>query len=115
MIPYGRQRLDAQDVEAVLRALQSDYLTTGPLIERFEEAFAARVGASHAVAVSSATAALHLLMLAMDLQPGDAVITSPNTFLSTANAVAFVGATPVFADTNAAGNLDVESMIGQVE
>ena len=110
MIPYGRQSLNEDDIAAVLRVLRSDYLTTGPEVDAFEQEFSRYVGAEHAVAVSSATAALHLLMIAMKLEPGDRVLTSPNTFLSSANAVAFCGATPDFCDTNASGNMDLQSL-----
>jgi UDP-4-amino-4,6-dideoxy-N-acetyl-beta-L-altrosamine transaminase len=78
--------------------MSSDFLTTGPRIAEFEAKFASVVGAKHAVAVCNATAALHLAMLVLDVGTGDRVITSPNTFLSSANAAAFVGATPDFAD-----------------
>ena len=98
MIPYGRQTIDDEDVTAVVSALRSDLLTTGPEVERFEAEFAAMVGAKHAVAVCNATAALHLAMLVAEVGPGDRVVTSPNTFLSSANCAPFVGATPDFAD-----------------
>jgi len=111
MIPYGRQSLDEEDIEAVVQVLRGDFLTTGPTVKAFEDAFAAYVGADYAVAVSSATAALHLLMLAQDLKSGDRVLTSPNTFLASANAVAMVGARPDFCDTNRCGNIDVESLM----
>lgn len=98
MIPYGRQLIDKQDTEAVIRALQSDFLTCGPEVEAFEREFADFVGSKHAVAVCNATAALHLAMLAARIGPGDRVVTSPNTFLASANCAAFVGATPDFCD-----------------
>ena len=98
MIPYGKQSIDDDDVQAVVKALRSDYLTTGPLVTEFENRFADFVGAKHAVAVCNATAALHLAMLAIGVGKSDRVMTSPNTFLSSANAEAFVGATPDFAD-----------------
>ncbi|WP_202617502.1 UDP-4-amino-4,6-dideoxy-N-acetyl-beta-L-altrosamine transaminase [Roseimaritima sediminicola] len=98
MIPYGRQSISPADIDAVSECLWSGWLTTGPAVQEFEEAFARRVGAKHAVAVCNATAALHLAMLAAEIGPGDRVITSPNTFLSSANCAAFVGATPDFAD-----------------
>ncbi len=100
MIPYGKQSIGKKDIAAVVEALQSDFLTCGPRVEAFERAFAEYVGAKHAVAVCNATAALHLAMLAADIQKGDRVITSPNTFLSSANCAAFVGATPDFCDIN---------------
>lgn len=98
MIPYGRQSIDADDIAAVARALQSDYLTTGPMVEAFEQAFAEAVGAKYAVAVSHGTAALHLAMLVAGIGSGDRVFTSPNTFLASANCAAMVGAIPDFVD-----------------
>lgn len=97
-IPYGRQSIAAEDVRAVVKVLKSDWLTQGPLVRRFEEAFAKTCGAPYAVAVSSGTAGLHLACLAAGFTKGDEVITSPMTFAATANAVLYVGATPVFAD-----------------
>jgi len=97
-IPYGRQDINAEDIEAVTAALGSDYLTSGPRIEEFENAFARFIGARYAVAVCNATSALHLAMRVVDAGPGDRVVTSPNTFLSSANCAAFVGATPDFSD-----------------
>ncbi len=98
MIPYGKQSISDDDIQAVVEALRSDFLTTGPRVAEFESRFAELVGAKHAVAVCNATAALHLAMLAAQVGQGDRVITSPNTFLASANAAAFVGATPDFAD-----------------
>lgn len=98
MLPYGRQTISEDDIAAVVAALRSDFLTQGPLIEKFEQRFAELVGARHAVAVNSATAALHLAMRVAKVGPGDRVVTSPITFLASANAAAYVGATPDFAD-----------------
>jgi perosamine synthetase len=98
MLPYGRQSIAESDIEAVVRALRSDFLTCGPEVESFEQEFASFVGAKHAVAVCNATAALHLAMRALEIGPGDRVVTSPNTFLASANAAAYVGATPDFSD-----------------
>lgn len=98
MIPYGRQSISDADIAAVTAVLRSDFLTQGPVIEQFERAFAARIGAAHAVAVCSATAALHLAMRVAGIGRGDRVVTSPLTFLASANAAAYVGATPDFAD-----------------
>lgn len=98
MLPYGRQTISEDDIAAVTAALRSDFLTQGPLIEEFERRFAARVGARYAVAVNSATAALHLALRVAGVGPGDRVVTSPITFLASANAAAYVGATPDFAD-----------------
>jgi len=110
-IPYGRQEIDEDDVAAVVEVLRSDFLTQGPAVERFEQALAERVGASHAVAVANGTAALHLAALALGLGPGDAWITSPLTFVATANAARYVGATPVFADVDETGCLDPDTLI----
>ena len=98
MIPYGRQSISEDDIEAVVRSLRSDFLTCGPEVEAFEKEFAAFVGAKHAVAVCNATAALHLAMQVLGIDKGDRVVTSPNTFVASANAAAYVGATPDFSD-----------------
>lgn len=98
MIPYGKQSIDTEDIESVCRVLKSDFLTSGPEVEAFEQEFAVMVGAKHAVAVCNATAALHLAMLVAKVGRGDRVVTSPNTFVASANCAAFVGATPDFAD-----------------
>lgn len=102
MLPYGKQSISDDDIAAVVAALKSDYLTTGPEVEAFEREFAEMLGARHAVAVNNATAALHLAMLVAEIGPGDRVVTSPNTFVSSANCAAFVGATPDFADIDPA-------------
>ena len=98
ILPYGRQSIDDADIAAVVEVLRSDFLTTGPKVEEFEARFAEFVGARHAVAVNNATAALHLAMRVAGIGAGDRVITSPNTFLASANAAAYVGATPDFSD-----------------
>jgi UDP-4-amino-4,6-dideoxy-N-acetyl-beta-L-altrosamine transaminase len=98
MIPYGRQSISEDDIDAVVRSLRSDFLTCGPEVEAFEKEFAAFVGAKHAVAVCNATAALHLAMQVLGIGKGDRVVTSPNTFVASANAAAYVGATPDFSD-----------------
>jgi len=95
MIPYGRQIISGDDIEAVLR---SDYLTQGPVLPRFEEAVASRVGAHHALAVNSATSALHIACLALDLGPGDLLWTSPITFVASANCGRYCGADVDFVD-----------------
>lgn len=97
-IPYGRQTIDEKDIQAVVEALRSDYLTTGPKIEEFEKRVADYVGAKYAVAVNSGTAALHIACLAAGIKEGDEVITSPITFAASANCVLYCGGTPVFAD-----------------
>lgn len=98
-IPYGRQWIDEDDERAVLSALRSDFLTQGPAVRQFETELAAFVGARFAVAVSNATAGLHLSLAALELGPGEG-ITSPITFVATANAMAYVGLRPVFADVD---------------
>lgn len=100
LLPYGRQWLDEDDVQAVVEVLRSDYLTTGPKVSEFENAFSAFVGAREAVAVSSGTAALHAAVYAAGIGPGDEVITSPMTFAATANSVLFQDGIPVFADVD---------------
>jgi len=106
-LPYGRQTISGDDLAAVAEVLGSDFLTTGPEVARFEEEFAARVGAAHAVAVCNATAALHLAAKVAGIAPGDRVVTSPNTFLASANCAAYVGGVPDFADIEpVAYNLD---------
>ncbi len=97
-IPYGRQWLDEDDIAAVCSVLRSDWLTTGPKVGEFEEAFAHAVGAKYAVAVSSGTAALHTAMFALGIGRDDEVIVPPLTFAATANCVVYQGGRPVFAD-----------------
>jgi len=101
LLPYGRQSIDAADIAAVVNVLRSDWLTTGPKVEEFEEAFATQVGATYAVSFSSGTAALHGAAFAADLHAGDEAITTPLTFVATANSVLYQGATPFFADVSA--------------
>ena len=100
-IPYGHQWIDEEDIQAVVDVLRSDWLTTGPKVKEFEQAFADYVGTKYAVAVSSGTAALHTAMFALGIGSGDEVIVPPITFVATANAVVFQGGTPVFADVDA--------------
>lgn len=100
LLPYGRQSIQEEDIQAVVDVLRSDWLTTGPKVEEFEEAFAAWVGAKYAVSFSSGTAALHGAAFAAGLKGGDEAITSPLTFAATANCVLYQGATPVFADVS---------------
>jgi len=98
LLPYGHQSIGEDDIQAVVEVLRSDWLTTGPKVAEFEEAFAAEVGAKFAVSFSSGTAALHGAACAAGLGPGDEAITSPLTFAATANCVLYQGAEPVFAD-----------------
>lgn len=100
LLPYGRQTIEDDDIAAVVAALKADFLTTGPTVEAFETAFAEKVGARHAVACANGTAALHLAMLALEVQPGEAVVAPAITFLATANCARYVGAEVVFADVD---------------
>jgi UDP-4-amino-4,6-dideoxy-N-acetyl-beta-L-altrosamine transaminase len=99
-LPYGRQTIDDDDVAAVARALRGDLLTTGPLVEEYENLFAAATGARYAIACNSGTAALHLAVMAEGIQPGDVVVVPSITFLATANVIRMVGADVVFADVD---------------
>ncbi len=106
-LPYGRQTIDEDDIQAVIDVLRSDYLTTGPAVERFEAALAHATGATHAVAVNSGTSALHAMYFAAGIGPGDEIITSPLTFAATANAALYLGATVRFVDAEPdTGNID---------
>jgi dTDP-4-amino-4,6-dideoxygalactose transaminase len=106
MIPYGRQSISEQDIAAVIAALKSDFLTTGPLVEQFELELEKVVGAP-TITVSSGTAALHCAYAAIDLQPGDEIITPPITFIATQATAALFGAKIVFADVQSdTGNID---------
>lgn len=98
LLPYGRQSLEEDDIQAVVEVLRSDWLTTGPKVGEFEKAFADWVGARYAVSFSSGTAALHGAAFAAGLGRGDEAITTPLTFCATANCVLYQGATPIFAD-----------------
>ncbi len=106
-IPYGRQTVDDNDVASVVEVLQSDYLTTGSKVEAFETAIAAYCGADYCVAVSNGTAALHLASLVL-LEKGEKVLTTPNSFLATSNAILYAGAIPVFVDITENGNIDLD-------
>ena len=101
MIPYGHQWIDEEDIKAVIEVLRSDWITQGPKVTEFEEGFARYVRAKYAVAVSSGTAALHSACFAAGITKGDEVITTPITFVASANCVLYQGGTPVFADINA--------------
>ncbi|WP_456485403.1 UDP-4-amino-4,6-dideoxy-N-acetyl-beta-L-altrosamine transaminase [Hydrogenimonas sp.] len=106
-IPYGKQWIDEPDVQAVVKTLESDYLTTGPKVAEFEKAIAGYCGAKYAVAVSNGTAALHIASLAL-LKSGAKVLTTPNSFLSTSNAILYAGAKPLFVDIAEDGNIDLD-------
>jgi len=98
MIPYGRQDITQEDIDAVISVLNSDFLTQGPQIAKFESSVTGFTGAKHALAVSNATAALHTACLALDLGPGDLLWTSPNTFVASANCALYCGAKIDFVD-----------------
>lgn len=98
MIPYGRQDITQADIDAVVDVLRSDFLTQGPVVPRFEQALSHHCGASHAVAVNSATSALHIACLALGLGPGDLLWTSPITFVASANCGLYCGAEVDFVD-----------------
>ncbi len=98
LLPYGRQWVDESDIRAVVEVLRSDWLTTGPKVQEFEEQVADYVGSEYAVAVNSGTAALHAAAFAIGIGPGDEIITTPLTFAATANCVLYLGGRPVFAD-----------------
>ena len=115
LLPYGHQSIDEADIQAVVDTLRSDWLTTGPRIAEFEEAFAARLGARHAISFSSGTAALHAAAFTAGLKAGDEAITSPLTFVATANCVLYQGAVPVFGDVSPDTlNLDPEQAAGRI-
>jgi perosamine synthetase len=98
MLPYGRQWLGEDDIEAVVKVLRSDWITTGPSVTAFEEAFAAKVGSRYAIAVSSGTAALHAAAFAAGIKPDNEVVVSPMTFAASANCIRYQGGKAVFAD-----------------
>lgn len=100
MIPYGKQTIEQDDIQAVVDVLKSDFLTTGPKIAEFEQTVADYVGVKYAVAISNGTSALHAACFAAGIGPGDEVITTPLTFAASANCVLYCGGTPVFADVD---------------
>lgn len=115
-IPYGRQSISAEDIQAVVDVLKSDWLTQGPTGERFERTVADHCGAAHAVAVNSATSALHIACLAAGLGPGDILWTSPNTFVASANCGLYCGATVDFVDIDPRTyNMSVERLAEKLE
>ena len=112
-LPYGRQTIEDDDVAAVAEALRSDFLTTGPTVEAFETAFARKVGAEHAIAVSNGTATLHLAMMALGVGEGDVCVAPSITFLATANCARYVGAEVVFADVDPDSGLMTPDTLGR--
>ncbi|MBJ6119683.1 UDP-4-amino-4,6-dideoxy-N-acetyl-beta-L-altrosamine transaminase [Pontibacter sp. BT310] len=115
-IPYGRQHITQDDIDAVIETLQSDFLTQGPKVAEFEQAFASYVGARYAVAVSNGTAALHLCAMALGVNEESRVITTPITFVASANCVRYCGGTVEFADINpATALLDINKVRALLE
>ncbi|TWB38554.1 UDP-4-amino-4,6-dideoxy-N-acetyl-beta-L-altrosamine transaminase [Nitrospirillum pindoramense] len=118
-LPYGRQSIDEDDIAAVAAVLRGDWLTQGPTVSRFEQAFADVVGARHAIACANGTAALHLACMALDLGPGDAMVVPSVTFLATANAARYCGAEVAFADvdplTGLMGRAQAEAALARAE
>jgi UDP-4-amino-4,6-dideoxy-N-acetyl-beta-L-altrosamine transaminase len=115
-LPYGRQWIEEDDIAAVVECLRGDWLTQGPRVEQFEKGLCEATGARHAVVVSSGTAALHLAAIAAGVGPGDTAITSANTFVASANCIAYCGGTPYFADVDpATGLIDLASLQQRVE
>ncbi len=106
-IPYGKQSINQDDIEAVAQTLQSDYLTTGPKVKEFEDKICEYTGAKYAVAVANGTAALHLASIVL-LKKDDKVLTTPNSFLATSNSILYVGAKPIFVDISEDGNIDLD-------
>ena len=106
-IPYGKQTISEDDIEAVVEVLKSDFLTTGPKVKEFEEKIATYCGAKYCVSVSNGTAALHLASLVL-LNENDKVLTTPNSFLATSNSILYVNAKPIFVDIKEDGNIDLD-------
>ena len=98
MIPYGRQSIDKEDIDAVLKVLKSDFLTQGPCVPLFEKEITTKVGAKYGIAVNSATSALHIACMSLNLKPGDWLWTSPITFVASANCGVYCGANIDFVD-----------------
>ncbi len=115
-IPYGRQDITAEDIEAVATVLRSDFLTQGPAVPHFEKIIADYCGVGHAIAVNSATSALHIACLALGLGPGDWLWTSPITFVASANCGLYCGASVDFVDIDArSGNMSVDALAAKLE
>ncbi|MGA7240355.1 MAG: DegT/DnrJ/EryC1/StrS family aminotransferase [Bryobacteraceae bacterium] len=109
-ISFHRPSIGEEEITEVVETLRSGWLTTGPRVARFERDFCERTGAPHAIAVNSATAGLHLALAALEIGPGQEVITTPMTFCATVQAILHVGATPVLADIGSDGNIDPEQI-----
>jgi UDP-4-amino-4,6-dideoxy-N-acetyl-beta-L-altrosamine transaminase len=116
LIPYGRQQIDASDIDAVVAVLRSDFLTQGPMVPAFERAVCEITGAAHGVAVNSATSALHIACMALGLGPGDRLWTVPITFLASANCARYCGAEVDFVDIDpATRNMSVDALSAKLE
>lgn len=116
MIPYGKQDITQDDIDSVVDVLRSDFITQGPAIPRFEKAITDYCGVDHAVAVNSATSALHIACLALDLGPGDWLWTSPNTFVASANCGLYCGAKVDFVDIDSRSyNMSVDALRSKLE
>jgi dTDP-4-amino-4,6-dideoxygalactose transaminase len=113
-IPFSKQTISTSDIESVIEALKSDYLTTGSRVKLFEDKICDYTGAKYAVALSSGTAALHLASLVL-LEEGDKVLTTPNSFISTSNSILYVNADPIFVDIAEDGNIDLDKCISLLE
>lgn len=107
-IPYGKQTIEQDDIDSVVNTLKSEFLTTGPKVKEFEDELSKKIGAKYCVSVSNGTAALHLASLCL-LKKNDKVLTTPNSFLATSNAILYVGAKPIFVDICEDGNIDLDA------
>lgn len=116
MIPYGRQHITDADIEAVVAVLKSDFITQGPVVEQFEKRISEYCGVPYAVAVNSATSALHIACMALELGPGDWLWTSPNTFVASANCAIYCGASVDFVDIDpATNNMSIACLAAKLE
>jgi dTDP-4-amino-4,6-dideoxygalactose transaminase len=113
-VPYHRPSIGTEEIDEVVRTMQSGWLTTGPRTAQFEQEFSAYTGAPHALAVNSCTAGLHLALAGLNIGPGMEVITTPITFCATVNVILHVGATPVLADVGPDGNIDPASIAARI-
>ncbi len=116
MIPYGKQDITQTDIEAVVEVLQSDYLTQGPLVPKFESALSSSFNSKFGIAVNSATSGLHIACLALGLSEGDIVWTSPISFVASANCALYCGASVDFVDIDpATNNMSIKSLTKKLE
>ena len=116
MIPYGRQQITNSDISEVKKVLKSDFLTQGPTVTKFEKTVTDYCNVKYAVAVNSATSALHIACLALELGPGDILWTTPNTFVASANCARYCGAKVDFVDINPVTyNISIDNLIRKLE